>query len=39
MLNKDKYNLPDIELLNRDEVGLGYIVWQPDKTYAILEDL
>jgi lipoate-protein ligase A len=36
MLNKDKYNLPDIELLNRDEVGLNYIVWQPDKTYAVL---
>ncbi len=36
MLNKEKYNLPDIDLLETKKEGLSFIVWHPNRTYAIL---
>ncbi|MBN2829568.1 MAG: hypothetical protein JXR56_04540 [Candidatus Cloacimonetes bacterium] len=36
MLNKDKYNLPDIELLEQNVLGLTCHIWHPDRTYAVL---
>ncbi|PLX06431.1 MAG: hypothetical protein C0596_18370 [Marinilabiliales bacterium] len=34
MIKLEKYNLPDIEILKYNESNI--LVWQPDKTYAIL---
>jgi lipoate-protein ligase A len=32
----EKYNLPDIDLLDQDQINLQYFLWQPDRTYIVL---
>lgn len=32
----EKYNLPDIGLLDQEQINRQYFLWQPDRTYIVL---